>query len=86
MSLQKTKKIVLYSCSAAFALLLTSLGVQSDKEHTLTSVFTDDMTMVNRAHADDSSGGDFSPDADSQGQGEGGPDSGGAPGDYGGGW
>ena len=78
MTLQKTKKMVLYSCATLFTIALTYLGVQSDKEHTLSDASIDDMNfMVKTAHAD-SSGGGGSPDGDAGGNGEGGPDSGGA--------
>jgi hypothetical protein len=78
MSLQKTKKKVLYTFATLFTIALTYLGVQSDKEHTLTDTFIDDMNlMVKTAHADHS-GSEPSPDGDQGGNGEGGPDSGGA--------
>ena len=78
MALQKTKKKILYSFATLFTIALTYLGIQSDKEHTLTDTFTDDMNMmIKTAHAD-SSGGGHSPDGDAGGNGEGGPDSGGA--------
>lgn len=80
MTLQKTKKMVLYSCATLFTIALTYFGVQGDNEHTLSDTFPDDMNMmIKTAHADTSGGGsEPSPDADAGGNGEGGPDSGGA--------
>jgi hypothetical protein len=78
MTLQKTKKKVLYACATLFTIALTYFGVQSDKEHTLSDASIDDMNfMIKTAHADHS-GSEPSPDGDQGGNGEGGPDSGGA--------